>query len=149
MPAHSFFNPVLISGLLAMLLAQLIKLPMEYIKNDHWDFRVMTNAGGMPSSHSSLVTATTLAIGLFEGFNTSLFALALAISMIVIYDAAGVRRQAGIHAEKINLILEELFSGQPISQKQLKEVLGHTPLEVAAGTLLGLLVATGVWLVLK
>jgi acid phosphatase family membrane protein YuiD len=67
--------------------------------------------------------------------------VALAVSMIVLYDATGVRRQAGYHAQKINLLFNELFSGQPISEKQLKEVLGHSPLEVLGGTILGILVA--------
>jgi acid phosphatase family membrane protein YuiD len=82
-----------------------------------------------------------LSIGLFTGFNTPVFALAVALTMIVVYDAAGVRREAGRHAERINILIEELFSGQPISEKQLKEVIGHTPLEVIGGVLLGMVVA--------
>ena len=78
-----------------------------------------------------------MAVGLFHGFDTPVFALAVAITMVVVYDAAGVRREAGRHAERINILIEELFSGQPISEKQLKEVIGHTPVEVVAGVLLG------------
>jgi hypothetical protein len=65
--------------------------------------------------------------------------------MVVVYDAGGVRRQAGMHAERINLIINELFSGQPISEENLKEVLGHTPIEVIGGMILGLVVSWGVW----
>ena len=75
---------------------------------------------------------------MFDGFNTSTFALAVALAMIVLYDAAGVRREAGRHAEKINVVINEFFSGQPISDKQLKEVIGHTPAQVVAGVLMGL-----------
>jgi acid phosphatase family membrane protein YuiD len=82
-----------------------------------------------------------LGIGLFVGFGTPLFAASVAITMIVVYDAAGVRREAGKHAERINILIEELFRGQPINEKQLKEVIGHSPLEVLTGVLFGAAVA--------
>ena len=82
----------------------------------------MFNPGGMPSSHAALVCATTFSIGMYEGFNTGTFAIAFAISSVVLYDAAGVRRQAGYHAQKINMIFDELLSGHPVSQETLKEV---------------------------
>ncbi len=131
-------NPVLFIGLFAWALAQFIKVPVFYIlyKRVHWG--LWFSSGGMPSSHSALVTSVMLAIGLFDGFNTSLFALAVAVAMIVVYDAAGVRREAGRHAERINILINELFSGHPISEKQLKEVIGHTPAQVIAGVILGL-----------
>ena len=89
------------------------------------------------------------AIGLYHGFNNPIFALGVAITMIVTYDAAGVRRQAGIHAQRINLLFDELLTGHPVSERDLREVLGHTPLEVMGGILLGLIVATGQWLIWK
>jgi acid phosphatase family membrane protein YuiD len=140
-----FFNPVLITALLAWGLAQSIKLPLDYLIHRRWNWALLVSAGGMPSSHSSLVTATSLAIGLFAGFESPLFGLSIAFAMVVLYDATGIRRQAGIHAQKINLLVNELFSGQPISEDQLKEVLGHTPLEVGGGVILGLLVAYLIW----
>ena len=82
-----------------------------------------------------------LSVGLFAGFDTPAIAIAVAVAMVVVYDAAGVRREAGKHAERINILIEELFSGQPISEKQLKEVIGHTPTEVIAGVLLGIATA--------
>ncbi len=94
-----------------------------------------------------MMTATTLGIGLFHGFNDPLFGLAVAISMIVLYDATGVRRQAGMQAQKINKIIDELLQGHPISEKQLKEVLGHTPIEVGGGVILGVAIALAVWFV--
>ncbi len=91
----------------------------------------------MPSAHTTLMTATALTIGLFYGFDNPMFGLAVAIAMVVIYDATGIRRQAGYHARRINMLINELFSGQPISDERLKEVLGHTPREVAGGITLG------------
>lgn len=131
---------ILCAGLTAWWLAQVLKVPIEFLIHKRWNWAAMFSAGGMPSSHSSLMTATTFAIGLFSGFDTPTFALAFAISMVVLYDAAGVRRQAGIHAQRLNILINELFSGRPISDDQLKEVLGHTPRQVVAGVLLGLLI---------
>jgi acid phosphatase family membrane protein YuiD len=134
-------NPVLFIGLFAWALAQFLKVPIQYILYRRLNWGLWFSSGGMPSSHSALVTSITLAIGMVEGFNSPLFALAFAVAMIVIYDAAGVRREAGRHAEKINVLLNEFFSGQPISEKQLKEVIGHTPAQVLAGVGLGVGIA--------
>jgi acid phosphatase family membrane protein YuiD len=144
-----FENQVLIGMMAAWLLAQGLKPPMEYLRSREWKWRTLLSAGGMPSSHSALMVATTHGIGLFLGYDSPLFALAVAITMIVIYDAAGVRRQAGMHAERINVLFEELLRGHIWDQKELREVLGHTPLEVAGGVLLGLVVATVNWLIWK
>ena len=141
-----FQNRVLIAGLLAWALAQIIKIPLDFFRTRRWNWALFFTTGGMPSSHSALMTATTHAIGLYYGFATPMFALAVAITMIVVYDAANVRRQAGIHAQRINIIFDELLRGHPINEKDLREVLGHTPLEVAGGVLLGLIVATVQWL---
>jgi uncharacterized protein len=135
---QTVLNPVLFIGLFAWALAQFLKVPIEYILYRRVNWALWFSSGGMPSSHSALITAITLAIGLFYGFDSPLFALAFAVTMIVLYDAAGVRREAGRHAEKINVLINELFSGHPISERQLKEVIGHTPAQVVAGTLLGL-----------
>jgi hypothetical protein len=144
-PLGIFANRVLFVGLLAWLIAQTIKLPLEYLHTHRWNWSLLISTGGMPSSHSALVVATTLAIGLFYGFDHPMFALGVAVTMVVTYDATNIRRQAGIHAQKINFIIEEMFSGQPITEEQLKEVLGHTPLEVAGGIVLGSAVAVLAW----
>lgn len=141
-----FENKALIAGLIAWLLAQIIKIPLDYFRTRRWNWALLLTTGGMPSSHSSLMTATTLAIGLYHGFDSPVFALGVVITMIVTYDAAGVRQQAGIHAKRINVLFDELLHGHPINQLDLREVLGHTPLEVAGGILLGLIVATGQWM---
>jgi len=80
-------------------------------------------------------------VGLQEGFNTPAFAVAFVVAMIVVYDATGVRRAAGDHARVINLMIDELLTGHPLAEKELKEVLGHTPREVLGGILLGVLIA--------
>jgi acid phosphatase family membrane protein YuiD len=144
-----FENQVLIGTLAAWLLAQGLKPPMEYLRSREWKWRTLLSAGGMPSSHSALVVGATHGIGLFVGYDSPLFALAVAITMIVIYDAAGVRRQAGMHAERINVLFDELLHGHMWGENELREVLGHTPLEVTGGILLGMVVATVNWLILK
>ncbi|HWQ91478.1 MAG TPA: divergent PAP2 family protein, partial [Clostridia bacterium] len=121
-------------------LAQLIKVPIEYLRYHRLNWGLWFSSGGMPSSHSALVTSVMLSVGIYEGFNTSIFALSVALAMVVIYDAAGVRREAGRHAEKINVLINEFFSGQPISDKQLKEVIGHTPGQVLAGIVMGVVI---------
>src|SRR5215216_6932214 len=147
--AAIFQNKALITGVAAWALAQIIKIPLDFIRSRRWNWALLFTTGGMPSSHSSLMTATTLAIGYYYGFDHPAFALGVAITMIVTYDAAGVRQQAGIHAQRINLLFDELLRGHPINEDDLREVIGHTPLEVLGGILLGLVVATGLWLVWK
>ena len=144
-----FQNKALIAGLIAWAVAQVIKIPLDYLRTRRWNWALLFTTGGMPSSHSALVTSTTLAVGLYYGFDHPTFALGVVITMIVTYDAAGVRQQAGIHAQRINVIFEELLRGHPINENDLREVLGHTPLEVAGGILLGLVVATTQWLIWK
>lgn len=140
-------NKALIAGLIAWLIAQIIKMPLDYLRTRRWNWALLITTGGMPSSHSALVTATTLAIGLYHGFDNPLFALGVAITMIVTYDAAGVRQQAGIHAQRINVLFDELMLGHPINQRDLREVIGHTPLEVVGGILLGIVVALTQWMI--
>ena len=140
-----FSNPVLIAGLIAWGIAQLVKVPLNYQLTRRWDWVLLLRAGGMPSSHSALVAAVAHSIGLFVGFGTPLFALALAVAIIVIYDATGIRRQAGMQAEVLNAMIRDLARGHPLKQAKLREVLGHTPLEALAGTLLGIVVAQLVW----
>ncbi len=134
-------NPALISAMVAWGIAQGSKAPIEYLRSRRWDWSLYLRAGGMPSSHTALVVAVTHAIGLTEGFDSAPFALALVVAMIVVYDATGVRRQAGLHAEVINALVRDLVAGHPLKQATLVELLGHSPLEALAGGLLGLIVA--------
>lgn len=142
-------NRVLIIAAVAWAIAQGLKVPMEYLRSRKWNWAMALAAGGMPSSHSALIVGATQAIGLYIGFDSPLFALGVALTMIVTYDAAGVRRQAGQHAQRINILFDELMHGQMPGEKELREVLGHTPLEVAGGILLGIVVAIAMWLLWK
>ena len=137
--------PELLCCIIGWLVSSLLKIPTYYYVHRRFNLKQAFGTGGMPSSHSTLVTSTMLSTGLYAGFDTPIFAVAFTVMMIVVYDAAGVRRQAGFHAKKINKIIDELFAGHPISEDQLKEVLGHTPRQVVAGVILGLIIALVVW----
>ena len=143
--AGLFENKVLISCLAAWGLAQALKIPIEYFFRRRWNWALLFSTGGMPSSHAALVVSAAFSVGLYFGFNTPLFALAVVIAMVVLYDATGIRRQAGLHARKINIMIDELLAGHPISDVQLKEVLGHSPREVIGGVVLGLLIPLLIW----
>ncbi len=142
-------NKVLISVLIGWLLAQALKIPTEYIRSRKWLWAMFFAAGGMPSSHTALMVSGTLSVGLYYGFDNPLFAIAVGVTMIIAHDAAGVRRQAGKHAERINLLFDELLHGHMWGEDELKEVIGHTPLEVIGGIILGLLVSIVQWMVWK
>jgi acid phosphatase family membrane protein YuiD len=148
-PLAVFQNPVLIGALLAWSSAQFLKMPIKYARTHSWDWSLLLRAGGMPSSHSALVTATAHGIGLSIGFDSPLFALAIALAVIVIYDATGIRRQAGQHATIINSIIKDFLEGHPArSQEKLREVLGHSPFEAFIGSVLGIATAQivyGLW----
>ncbi len=136
-----FANRVLVAALSAWGLAQIIKVPLELLIRKQLNWAILFSPGGMPSSHSALMTGVTVGIGIQSGFDTPIFALAVAVSMIVIYDATGIRRQAGKQAKVINQMIEDLAHGHPLREQELKEVLGHTPLEVLGGVVFGIAVA--------
>jgi acid phosphatase family membrane protein YuiD len=145
-PLTALQNNVLVITLIVWGLAQLMKPLTGYLIKRKWDWTQLVSTGGMPSSHTTLVVSVTLATGLFVGFNSPLFAVAAAFAMIVIADAAGVRREAGFHAEALNTIMRELMEGQPMqAEKELREVLGHTPLEVLGGIIWATLATTALW----
>jgi acid phosphatase family membrane protein YuiD len=142
-----FRNYLLICGGIAWIIAQTIKVPIEYLQTRKWNWALLFRAGGMPSSHSALVTGVAHAAGLFYGFDSAWFAIAATLAVVVVYDATGIRRQAGKHAELINAMINDLASGHPLKEEQLREVLGHTPLEAFAGVLLGIATAQIGWLI--
>lgn len=141
-------NPVLWASMAGWFVAQALKIPIQYIRTRQWEWILLFRAGGMPSSHSAYVSSTAHAIGLFYGYETPLFALSVVLAVVVIYDATGIRRQAGKHAELINAIIKDLREGHPLrqeTQEQLMEVLGHTPFEALMGTLLGIAISQFLW----
>lgn len=121
--------------------AQTLKVVIHSASQRRLDLSIWASAGGMPSSHSALVTALATAIGLRHGFGSDLFAIALILAVIVMYDAAGVRQAASAQARILNQIIDELFQGHPISEERLRELLGHTPTQVFAGALIGIFFA--------
>jgi acid phosphatase family membrane protein YuiD len=141
-----FSNRVLTAALIAWSLAQILKIPLEFFRTRRWNWALLFSAGGMPSSHSALVSAASHSTGLYMGFDSPAFALAVVLAMIVIYDATGIRRQAGRHAALINAMIADLTSGHPLKEEHLREVLGHTPLQALGGLLLGLVVSQLMWM---
>jgi uncharacterized protein len=136
------YNRVLLVSLSASLIAQLTKLITELVKNRKLNFRVLVTTGGMPSSHSALVTALASGVGQTTGWDSIEFAIALIFAFIVMYDAAGVRQAAGKQARVLNQIVDELFQENPeLSEARLKELLGHTPIQVLAGSVLGIAIS--------
>lgn len=119
---------------------QCMKIIIELIKSKKLNLRRIVGSGGMPSSHSAFVCSLATTIGITEGVSSPLFAMAVALSAIVMYDAAGVRRAAGKQAKILNQIIES--EGENINvQEKLIELLGHTPLEVCVGALVGIVMA--------
>ena len=137
---YIFDNAVLAWGLAACGIAQFSKLLFELIFKQSWRPSVLLETGGMPSSHSALVTGTASGVGLQLGFNDPVFALAATIAFIVMYDASGIRRSAGLTAARVNLLSKD-NSNELSSESALKESLGHTKIEVLVGSFLGPLVA--------
>lgn len=131
----------LIAGALALFSAQALKTITNMAKERRINFRVAVGTGGMPSSHTALVISVTTAVGLTQGFESVLFDVCLVFSSIVMYDATGVRQAAGKQAAILNKIMEELSTTHSIQEKRLKELLGHTRLEVLGGAIYGMLVA--------
>lgn len=118
-----------------------MKLFIFYFTEKKWDIRRFIGAGGMPSTHSALSMCVAVTIGLREGLDSSLFALAIIISFIVMADAAGVRRETGEQAKVLNKIILEFFEERKIRDERLKELIGHTPFEVIVGALIGMVMA--------
>lgn len=134
-----FGNKVLWISLFACFLAQFIKIFTGDIKRV--DIARLFTSGGMPSSHSSFVTSLSTLVGIEKGFDSTTFALVCVFSLIIMYDATGVRRSVGKQAAILNQILDDFHHKKPIEHKRLKELVGHTPTEVFFGAILGMAVA--------
>jgi len=136
-----FKNKIIIIAFITWILNQSLKLILFYVTEKKWDIRRFFGAGGMPSTHSALSMCVAVSIGFIEGWDSTLFALALTFSFIVMADAAGVRRETGEQAKVLNKIILEFFEERKIRDKNLKELVGHTPFEVIVGALIGILMA--------
>jgi acid phosphatase family membrane protein YuiD len=137
-----FNNEILITTLSAWVLAQLIKVTIGVIKNKRFDFRWLLGTGGMPSSHAAGAAALAWSIGLVEGWHSIYFALAISFAIVVMFDAQGVRRATGKQAQILNKITDDIYWKGKIQEDRLRELIGHTPVEVLIGMLLGIVIAT-------
>ena len=156
---ENVLNLPLILGVLAIVLAQLLKIPVHYMITKKWDMQMFRTTGSMPSSHSAGVMALATSVGFEAGFQSTTFAVAAMIAGVVMYDAIGIRYHAGQQAIALNrliqdmeLLLTNLKSSNPDSYrqsaKQLKTLLGHKPVEVLAGALLGVIFASIIYFML-
>ena len=137
-----FHNTTLMAAVISWLMAQIIKTLLTLIHTKSFVPERLFGAGGMPSAHSAMVCALTMCVAHFCGFESPEFAITICFAAVVIYDAMGVRRAAGEQAKVINRMVDILEKeGSEITEKELKEYLGHTPIEVLAGVLLGIIVS--------
>lgn len=139
-------NKVLVTAVTAWATAQLLKVFTYYFKEKKVNIERLTGAGGMPSSHTALVVSLAASIGLHDGWHSPLFAVASVLAGIVMYDAAGVRRAAGKQAKVLNKLIADYHTHRAVQEGRLKEFLGHTPIEVFAGALLGIGMAYYIYL---
>ena len=143
-------NKILIVGIVSWFLAQVLKCISNLILTKKFSIERLFGDGGMPSGHSATVVSVAVATGLYEGFNTAIFAVAMILAIVVMHDAMNVRYQAGKQAELLNAmadVFEKLTGADLPNEEKLKELLGHTPLQVAAGCLLGIATAIIMYLI--
>ena len=133
-------NKYLYVPLLLWFCIQVFKVICDLVKTKKFNFKRIMGAGGMPSSHTAVVTSLAMLVGKSEGFDSAMFAVALVFAMVVMYDAAGVRRAAGKQAHLLNKIVETPGLTGVEVQERLVEVLGHTPLQVIVGAAIGIIV---------
>jgi len=134
-------NNVFWIGFWGWLITQSLKIVLNTIRERRFNFAWIITTGGMPSSHAGGVCSMTAALGLKEGFGSSIFAFAVIFSFVVMFDAQTSRRSIGKQAEILNTMMDDLYAGRPISDKKIKAFMGHTPVEVFVGALMGVLIA--------
>ncbi len=139
--AQVFQNRIFVTVLAAWFIAQSAKVFLGVIAEKRFNFRWFVDTGGMPSSHAATVSALAAAIGLRYGPKSPIFAIVLVFAWIILMDAQGFRRSAGKQAEILNVILDDIYWKKKIKEERLKELLGHTPVEVLVGGIIGILVA--------
>jgi uncharacterized protein len=130
-------NRVLMASFVAWAVAQISKTIIDLLQQRRLVLSRLVSSGGMPSSHSALVTGLATATGRIDGVSSAAFAIAIVLASIVMYDAAGVRRAVSIQARILNQMIDEAFQGSPMAEKRLRERIGHTPIQVIVGGLLG------------
>ncbi len=131
-------NKMIVAPALGFFVAQAIKVISYALRERRINFKLFVETGGMPSSHMATATALSAIVGLEIGFSSGMFAVALAFNVFVMYDAAGVRRAVGKQAEVLNAIIDDVYKEKGIKEGRVRELLGHTPIEVIVGSLLGI-----------
>ncbi len=134
-------NRVLVACVVSWAIAQLSKVVIALVREQRLNLRYLVTAGGMPSSHSAVVVALATRVGVEQGLHSDAFALAAIFAAVVMYDAAGVRRAVSVQARILNRMLTEMIEAQHFNERQLRELIGHTPFEVFVGALIGGLTA--------
>jgi acid phosphatase family membrane protein YuiD len=134
-----FRSPYIVAPLLAWAVAQVSKVIVDSVWKHRFSIRRLATAGGMPSSHTAMVVALTTELGKRLGLADPLFAAAVVFSSVVMYDATGVRRAAGRQAVLLNRMMDDFFARRGFKEQRLREFVGHTPIEVVAGAILGLI----------
>lgn len=132
---------IITSAMLAAFTAQFLKIIFYFKTNKRFNFKILTETGGMPSSHSAFVVALSTSVALIEGYLSSQFAISLGYALVVMYDAAGLRRSAGRMAAVLNKVVDDYYERTSKPSERLIELLGHTPIEVLMGALLGIVMA--------
>jgi hypothetical protein len=139
--SQMYHNKIFMVTMASWVIAQSIKVVIGVIQERRFDFRWFVGTGGMPSSHSAGASSLATAVGINYGFDSVYFALAAAFTIVVMFDAQGVRRATGRQARILNRIMEDIYWKGKIQGERLRELVGHTPLEVIMGFLLGILIA--------
>ncbi|MBP7216140.1 MAG: divergent PAP2 family protein [Candidatus Omnitrophica bacterium] len=134
-------NKIFLVTLSAWAIAQGVKVLLGVIRQKKFDFRWFVGTGGMPSSHAAGASCLAVSVGLTYGFDSTLFALAASFALVVMFDAQGVRRATGRQARILNKITTDIYWQGRIDEEKLRELVGHTPIEVIAGSLLGAIIA--------
>lgn len=140
--AQWYRNKIFFAGFWSWFVAQTIKVILGVFRERRFNFKWFVGSGGMPSSHVALTCGLTTSVGFFYGFDSGLFAVAFMVLVITMFDAQGVRRHSGKQAEALNKILDDLYAHKGIQPDRLKQLFGHSPLEVFAGGFVGIVIAS-------
>ena len=134
-------NRIFVATISSWFAAQLLKVMIGVLRDRRFNFKWLFSSGGMPSSHAALSMCLTTSIGLYYGFDSGLFAIALGFAVVTMFDAQGVRWHSGKQAQALNRIAEDIYEHKGIQEEPLKQLLGHTPVEVYAGGAVGIVMA--------
>jgi len=141
-----FESPIFWAGVVGWMVASILKILVNWHRTRRVDFRYLTSLGGMPSAHSAMVSALATSVGLSEGFGSTIFVVTLVFAMLVMFDASTVRRAAGLQARLLNQIVEVIVKEHHLPTQKLREILGHTRMEVFAGMLVGIVIGMAIHL---